>query len=239
MIKVLFLLFSGVKFSKILLSAGSMLLTIGVYAQLYGWRFAAGFVGMIAIHEMGHYVAAKQRNLEVSLPAFIPFVGAWINLNQHPHDAETEAYVAYAGPFVGTLAAFAAYFWGRHGGDELWVALAYAGFILNLFNLIPVSPLDGGRITQVLSPRIWLLGAPILLALFVWRPSPMLILIGLMAAPSLIAAWRYDPNTPEAKAYRAVPATVRFEYAVLYLGLTAVLAIMSFEVHEVLAHRAI
>lgn len=239
MIKLLLLFLTGAKFGKVLLSAGSMLLTIGVYAQIYGWRFAAGFVGMIAIHELGHYVAARQRGLAVSLPAFIPFVGAWINLHQQPHDAETEAYVAYAGPFVGTLAAFAAYFWGRHGGGELWIALAYAGFMLNLFNLIPVSPLDGGRITQVLSPRIWLLGAPMLVALFLWRPSPMLIVIGIMAFPSLIAAWRYDPNSPAAMAYRDVPAAARLEYAVLYLGLAAVLAMMSYEVHEGLVHRSL
>lgn len=232
--KLLLLLFTGVKFSKLFISMGSMLLTVWVYALLYGWRFAAGFVGLILVHEMGHYVAARQRNLDVGLPAFIPFVGAWINLRQHPHDAETEAYVAFAGPFIGTLGAFACYFYGRHTGSELWLALAYTGFILNLFNLIPISPLDGGRITQVLSPRIWFLGAPLLVALFLWRPSPMLILIGIMALPSLRAAWNYDPNAPEARAYNSVPPATRFEYAVMYLGLAALLALMSYEVHEAL-----
>jgi Zn-dependent protease len=172
------------------------------------------------------------------LPAFIPFVGAWINLREQPHNAETEAYVAFAGPFTGTLAAFAAFFWARQSGSDLWMALAYTGFILNLFNLIPVSPLDGGRITQVLSPRIWLLGAPLLVALFFWRPSPLLILIAILAAPSLLAAWRYDPNSPEAKAYRDVPAAVRAEYAIMYLGLAALLAIMAHESHALLAHAA-
>lgn len=190
---------------------------------------------MLLVHEMGHYIAARQRGLDVGLPAFIPFMGAYINLRQQPHDAETEAYVAFAGPFVGTLAAFAAYFWGRSTGSDFWMALAYTGFILNLFNLIPVSPLDGGRITQVLSPRIWLIGAPMLVALFFYIPSPMLILIGVMAIPSLIAAWRYDPNSPEAMAYRSVPAATRFEYMVMYLGLAAILALMSFNVHEGLA----
>jgi Zn-dependent protease len=225
--KLLVLLLTSAKFSKLFISMGSMLFTIWVYALLYGWRFAAGFVGLILVHEMGHYVAAKQRNLDVGLPAFIPFVGAWINLRQHPHDAETEAYVAFAGPFIGTLGAFACYFYGRQIDSELWLALSYTGFILNLFNLIPVSPLDGGRITQVLSPRIWFVGAPLLVALFLWRPSPMLILIGIMALPSLRAAWNYDPKSPEAMAYNSVPASTRFEYAVMYLGLAAVLALMS------------
>ena len=230
--KLLILLLTGAKFGKALLSIGSMLLTIWIYAGIYGLPFAVGVVGMLLVHEMGHYIAARQRNLDVGLPAFIPFLGAYINLRQQPHDAETEAYVAYAGPFVGTLAAFAAYFWGRHAGSELWIAISYTGFILNLFNLIPVSPMDGGRITQVLSPRIWFLGVPMLIALFFYTPSPMLILIGIMAIPSLMAAWRYDPNSPEAQAYRTVRPGTRFEYMVLYLGLAAVLAVMSFNVHE-------
>ena len=232
--KLLFLLFASLKLGKVLVSLGTMLLTVWVYAALYGLPFAAGLVGMILIHEMGHYAAARQRGLDVGLPAFIPFVGAWINLREQPHNAETEAYVAYAGPFVGTLGAFAAWFWARQTGSDLMMAIAYTGFILNLFNLIPVSPLDGGRITQVLSPRIWLLGAPLLVALFFWRPSPMLILIVIMAAPNLMAAWRYNPNSPEAQRYRDTPDATKAEYAIMYLGLAAVLAIMAYEAHGML-----
>ena len=235
--RLLLIALGSLKFGKVLISVGSMLLTIWVYAALYGLPFAAGFVAMLLIHELGHYAAARQRGLDVGLPAFIPFVGAWINLREQPHNAETEAYIAFAGPFVGALAAFAAYFYARETGSDLWLAIAYTGFMLNLFNLIPVSPLDGGRITQVLSPRIWLFGAPLLVALFFWRPSPMLILIALMAAPSLIAAWRYDPNSPEARAYRDTPDAVRAEYAIMYLGLAATLAIMTYEAHSGLAHR--
>ncbi len=230
MSSLLLLLFKG----KVLISIFSMLATIWVYAQFYGWPFAVGFVLMILVHEMGHYIAAKQRGLDVGLPAFIPFVGAWINLRELPHDSETEAYVAYAGPFVGTLAAFAAYFYGTYVGSELWVAVAYSGFIINLFNLIPVSPLDGGRITQVLSPRIWFLGIPLLVVLFYYSPSPMLILIGLLALPNLRAAWNYNPASPEALRYNTVPPMIKLQYAVLYLGLAAVLAVMSYEVHETL-----
>jgi Zn-dependent protease len=237
-VKILLLLFTSLKLGKILVSAGSMVLTIGVYAMIFGLPFAAGFVVLLLIHEMGHYAAARQRGLDVGLPAFIPFVGAWINLREQPHNAETEAYVAYAGPFVGTLGAFAAYFWGRHIESDMWMALAYSGFMLNLFNLIPLSPLDGGRITQVLSPRIWLIGLPMLVALFFYSPSPLLIIIGLLALPNLLAAWRYDPNAPGARAYRDVPLAVRVEYAILYLGLAGVLAIMAHEVHGGLAHAA-
>jgi Zn-dependent protease len=237
--KLIILLFSGAKLSKVLISVGSMLLTIWVYAQIFGASFAFGFVVMLLIHEMGHYVAARQRGLNVGLPAFIPFVGAWINLREHPHSSETEAYVAYAGPFVGTLAAFAAFYQAQITGDDFWMALAYSGFMLNLFNMLPISPLDGGRITQVLSPRIWLLGAPLLAALFFYRPSPMLVLIGVMCIPSLLAAWRYDANAPEALAYRDLPDKTRYEYMLMYFGLTAFLAIMTYESHMLLRHGSI
>src|SRR5438552_1197884 len=233
---LLILLLSSLKLGKVLISVGSMLLTIWIYATIYGLPFAAGFVGMILIHEMGHFIAARQKGLEVGLPTFIPFVGAWINLKDQPIDAETEAYIAYAGPFIGTLGAFAAYFIGRDQESELWMAVAYSGFIINLFNLIPLSPLDGGRITQVLSPRIWLIGVPMLVALFFYMPSPLLILIAIVAAPNVIAAWRYDPNSAEARAYRDVPLATKAEYTIMYLGLAAVLALMAHNVHQSLSH---
>jgi Zn-dependent protease len=209
----------------------TMLFTIWVYAQIYGASFAIGFVALLAIHEMGHYAAARQRGLNVSLPAFIPFIGAAINLREQPHNSETEAYVAFAGPFIGTLGALAAYLYGITGGGAFWVALSYTGFLLNLFNMLPISPLDGGRITQVLSPRIWFLGVPLLLALFWYQPSPILFLVLLLAAPSLMKAWRYDPNSPEARRYHDVPQGARIQYMVMYLGLTAFLAVMTYNTH--------
>lgn len=226
---LLFLLLKSLKFakfSKILLPAFSIIVSLGSYAMLYGWRYAVGFVGLIFFHEMGHYIAARQMKLNVGLPTFIPFVGAWIQLKEQPINAETEAYVAYAGPFVGTMAAFALYYWGRSVDSGLALALAQAGFVINLFNLIPLHPLDGGRITSVLSPRLWLLGAPLLIGVWFYQPSPMLIVIAILAFPQLAKAWNYNPSAPENKDYYNVDNTVRFEYAVLYLGLAIILALM-------------
>jgi Zn-dependent protease len=100
--KLLLLLFSGLKFGKILTTSGTMLLSIAVYAWIFGWWYAVGFVVLMFVHEMGHYLAARQRGLDVGAPTFIPFVGAWIQLKDLPHDAETEAYVGLGGPLVGT-----------------------------------------------------------------------------------------------------------------------------------------
>ena len=103
-----------------------MALSVFAYSLVWGWRYAAGFVALIFVHEMGHYLAARQRGLNVGAPVFIPFVGAWIALKDKPMNAETEAYIGYAGPLVGTLGALACYFYARYTGEQLFLALAYA-----------------------------------------------------------------------------------------------------------------
>lgn len=214
----------------------TMIASIAVYAQIYGWEYAVGFIGLMFVHEMGHFVAAKQRALPVSAPTFIPFVGAWIQLKDQPMDVETEAYVAIAGPALGTLGAVLVYFWGRWTGSDLLLAVAYGGFFLNFFNLVPLSPLDGGRITAVLGPRIWFVGVPIMLALMVWRPSPLLILIAIMAVPALREAWHYDPNAPENQAYYSASAETKIQYGALYLALAAFLAVMTEATHMMITN---
>ena len=234
MTKLLLLLLSGAKLGKLLTTGGTMLISLVVYAFVYGWKYAAGFVVLLLVHEMGHYVAARQRGLDVGAPTFIPFVGAWIDLKDLPHDAETEAHVGLGGPLLGSVGALAVYFLAQGDGATWLLAVAYAGFFLNLFNLIPLSPFDGGRITAVLSPRIWLLGVPILVALFFWRPSPMLLLMAVLAAPQVWKAWTFDPNGEEARTYYAVPTAKKWEYGLMYLGLAAFLAVMAHDTHEML-----
>jgi Zn-dependent protease len=232
--KLLLILLSGLKWGKLATTGGTMLLSLAVYATIWGWPYAAGFIALMFAHEMGHYVAARQCGLNVGAPAFIPFVGAWINLKEQPRDVRTEAYVAVAGPLVGTISAVAIYLWSRWTGSALLLAIAYAGLFLNLFNLLPVSPLDGGRITAIISPRVWLIGAPVMLAMVLYRPSPVLAIIAIIAFPQLIKAWKYDPKAPENLAYYGVPLQTKLEYGVLYLALTAYLGVMTFEVHEML-----
>jgi Zn-dependent protease len=232
--KLLLLLFSGLKFGKLLTTGGTMLVSLVVYAFVFGWRYAAGFIVLLFVHEMGHYIAARQKGLAVGAPTFIPFVGAWVQLKDLPHDAQTEAYVGLGGPLLGTVGAVLCYLLARYTGTDWLLAVSYAGFFLNLFNLIPLSPFDGGRITAVLSPRIWLLGVPVLVALFVYRPSPMLILMALLAAPQVWKALQYRADSEEAKTYYAVPARQKWEYALYYLALTAFLAVMTHDVHEML-----
>lgn len=228
---IVWLLAAG-KMGKLLTTCGTMLISMLVYSWVYGWRYAVGFVGLIFVHEMGHYVAARQRGLAVGAPTFIPFVGAWIALKDMPHDVETEAYIGFAGPLAGTAGAMLCYYFARNNDSSLLLALAYSGCMLNLFNLIPVSPLDGGRITAIISPKVWLAGVPLLAALFFYHPSPMLILVAVLAYPQIKEAIWGDPA--KAQDYYVVPRDTRINYGVLYLGLVAFLAMMSYSIHTML-----
>lgn len=228
---LLALLFAG-KLGKILFSGGSMLVSIAVYAHIFGWKYAAGFVLLLLCHEMGHYIAAKQRGLDVGLPTFIPFVGAWINLKNQGLSAETTAFVGLAGPLLGTTSAFLVYLLALHYETHWLLAIAYAGFVLNLFNLIPVVPLDGGHIVAVISPKIWIVGLPLLIALYWWRPNPLLIIVAILAVPKVWAAIR---GTVPAHAEPQLASNVlKVRFAAEYLGLVCFLALMAFEVHSVL-----
>lgn len=162
------------KFGGTIISMG---LSIFAYAILYPWWFALGLVAMIFIHEMGHIWAAKRKNIPVTAPAFIPFLGALITMKKMPQDAVTEAYIAYGGPLLGTIGAVVSYGLGILTGMEVFIAIALVGFFINLFNLIPISPLDGGRIVVAVSRWIWVLGVALALVLIVLTKSFLLLLI--------------------------------------------------------------
>jgi len=226
---LLALLFAG-KLGKILLSGGSMLISIAVYAQLYGWKYAVGFVLLLLCHEMGHYIAARQRGLEVGLPTFIPFVGAWINLKNQSLNAETTAFVGLAGPLLGSTGALLVYLVALQYQSHWLLAIAYAGFVLNLFNLIPVVPLDGGHVVAVVSPKIWIIGIPLLVALYFWRPNPLLIIVTILALPKAWAALR--GKVPVLPGSELASNSLKARFAAEYLGLVCFLTLMAFEVHS-------
>lgn len=239
--KTLLLLFSFLKLGKVFTTGATMMISIAAYAFIYGWAYAVGFVGLIFVHEMGHYLAAKHRGLNVGVPVFIPFVGAWIELKEMPHNAETEAYVGLAGPLIGTVGALACYFAARELNSNLLLAISYAGFFINLFNLIPLPPFDGGRVTAVLSPRLWLIGVPILIALFFYRPSPVLVMMAIIALPQVWHSLKKKPESVEDEEngdsqpdYYEASLETRLMYGAYYIGLIGFLAIMANGVHEML-----
>ena len=146
------------KFGKLGGAIFSMAISVGAYALIYPWQFAIGIVLLLLVHEMGHVIAAKQKGLPVSAPLFIPFLGAMIAMKKHPQDAKTEAYIALGGPVLGTLGAMGVFMAAYYMDSPLLYSLAYVGFFLNLINLLPIHPLDGGRIATAVSRWLWLVG---------------------------------------------------------------------------------
>jgi Zn-dependent protease len=165
------------KFSKFGGMFLSMVISIGAYAIIFPWSFSIGLVLLILVHELGHVIAAKQKGLPVTAPMFIPFLGALINMKRHPRDAVTEAYVAIGGPVLGTVGALAAFGIGRYLDSPLFYSLALVGFFINLFNLLPIHPLDGGRIATAVSRWLWLVGVVGGLVLIIYNFSYILLII--------------------------------------------------------------
>ena len=209
---------------KLFTVAGSMVVSIGAYALLWGWQFAIGFVLLLLVHELGHVLEAKRQGLPVSAPMFIPFLGALITLKQLPDDAWNEAKLAIAGPILGSLGAAAVWGLGVAYDSDLLVALAFTGFFLNLFNLAPISPLDGGRIVAAIHPALWLVGLVLLVGLAILAPNPILILILVLGGLESYRRWR-ERRRPEAEASYRVTPTRRVIAGVSYIALAAVLTI--------------
>jgi hypothetical protein len=124
--KLLLALLAKGGLGKLLLTGGTMLISMAVYALGFGWPYAIGLVLLILVHELGHFIAARQSGLNVGAPVFIPFVGAWISLKEVCLAPATEAHVAIAGPMLGSVAAFVCYLLGVSGHGRIYMALAQA-----------------------------------------------------------------------------------------------------------------
>ena len=209
---------------KLLSTSATMLVSIAAYALLWGFPFALGFVLLLLLHEMGHVIQLRREGVEASAPMFIPFLGAVISAKSMGDDAAAEARVGLAGPILGTIATLVPLAIWLATGEEFWQALAFVGFFLNLFNLLPVLPLDGGRAMAALSPWAWWLGYAGLVGLTFAFPNPITFLILLFGG---MESWRRFKarNTPESQAYHDIPTRTRALVAITYLGLAALLAV--------------
>ena len=213
----------------VLKTAGSMLLSIVVY-YYYGrrdWGFAAGFVFLILIHEMGHVIANRYYGLHASPPIFIPFLGAVINLRESPKNAKVEAVIGIAGPVSGTIGALACYAYALHTGNSMAMFLAHIAFFLNLFNLLPVPPLDGGRVAAAISPWVWILGLLGMGALAAddlmhGQDVSILVLIVVIALPRIILTLQSGGRSGP---YYQITRRATWTIATSYLLLLALLGI--------------
>jgi len=232
---VLLLILGKLKFLLIILklgkfasTLGSMFIMIFIYAQMFGWAYGLGFVLLIFAHEMGHYIVAKNVDIDVSGPVFIPFVGAFINMREQPKNALIEAKIAAGGPILGSLAALACVLFYMLTSNSLFLALAYSGFMINLFNLIPLHPLDGGRIVTAISPKIWFIGIPILLFVSIKFFNPILILFLIMGCVQAFKQWK-KPNED----YYNTSITTKITFSLIFFGLITLLGLGIFYIHGI------
>lgn len=221
-------LFIILKLGKFASTLGSMLFMIFVYSQMFGWAYGLGFVLLIFAHEMGHYIAAKKVNVDVSGPVFIPFVGAFISMKDEPDNAVTEAIIAAGGPILGSLGALACVLFYVLTSNQLFLALAYSGFFINLFNLIPIHPLDGGRIVTAISPKIWFIGIPILVIISFKFFNPILILFLIFGCIQAYKQWK-EPNTN----YYNTSTSTKIIFSIIFFGLIIFLGLGIFFIHDI------
>jgi Zn-dependent protease len=222
-IGVLLLKFKGLWFT--IVSTG---VTAVIYAQLFGWAFGVGIVLLILVHESGHVVVARVMGMPVTLPVMIPFLGAFVSMKQQPRTVAQESVMAIGGPILGTFAAGLCYLGYLAMPDsstgQLLRALAYFGFLINLFNLVPVTPLDGGRVLSVLSKWFNVAGLAIAAGLLLFGNfhSPVLFLVLIFGAFSTFQRFRSTALNP---AYYAVSAQTKLVIGLLYLGLLLALGL--------------
>jgi len=211
---------------KVLSTASSMLLSVGAYSLIWGWRFAAGFVALLFVHEMGHVIQMRREGVKPNWMLFVPFLGAAVGARSLGGNALAEARIGLAGPVLGSLACAALLPVAAATDSDLLRALAFTGFLLNLFNLAPMLPLDGGRAMAAMAPWMWFLGFGAMVALLFVFPNPILILILLLGGMETWRRWRQRRSGEEGNAayYRVKPAH-RLAVGVVYVGLVILLAI--------------
>jgi Zn-dependent protease len=213
--------------AKFLVSSGSMLVSMAAYAVIWGWQFGVGFVLLLLVHEYGHVIQLRREGVkDASAPIFIPFLGALIWSKSLGGNAAAEARVGLAGPIIGSLGAAVCVVLAEVTGNNLFQALAFTGFFLNLFNLLPVGFLDGARAAAAMSPWLWLVGVFGIAVLVLTFPNPIVILIGVLAIWETWVRFRqFRAGGDEVKAYYAIDRSDRIKITVTYLLLIVALVI--------------
>ena len=212
--------------AKVLTTSASMLVSVAAYSIIWGWKFAVGFVALILVHEMGHVIQLRREGIPASAPMFIPFLGAVVMARSLGGNATAEARVGLAGPVLGTLGALALWPVAIWTGDDFWYALTFTGLFLNLFNLLPVVPLDGGRAMAALSPWMWFVGLAGMALLTFVSPNPVIIIILIVAIFDTYRRWKaYRAGDERVNAFYRVKPSHRLIVLGVYLGLIAVCAV--------------
>jgi len=210
---------------KLLAPSWTFLVSLWLYVAFFGWRLAIVVMLVLLAHELGHYAAFRAYGLPVRLPAFVPFLGAF-TAGTPPDNLEHDANIALAGPLTGMGLAAVCLAVGLAYHDRFWFACADLSAFLNLFNLIPMPPFDGGRIIAAVWPPLWFGGFVLFVAFAVAFHIPILFvaIVGLLGLPSFLASWRGKRDPRAASMTFAARVRVSGWYLATLLGLLFVLA---------------
>jgi Zn-dependent protease len=210
--------------AKVLTTSASMLVSVGAYALIWGWKFAVGFVALLFVHEMGHYIQLRREGVRPSGMVFIPFLGAAVATRSLGGSALAEARVGLAGPILGSLGC--ALLLPLTAGDDFWRALVFTGFFINLINLVPVVPFDGGRAMAAMAPWMWFIGFGLMVVAVIAFPNPILILFLLLGGMETWRRWKVRRSGEEGnESYYRVTPRQRLIVGAVYVGLIVLLAL--------------
>jgi Zn-dependent protease len=210
---------------KLLTTSGTALVSVAAYSLFWGWEFAAGFVVLMFVHEMGHVIQLRREGVKASAPMFIPLLGAVVMMKSMPDDALAEARVGLAGPILGTAGSAVCLAIGEATNSNFMRALAYVGFLLNLINLVPLTPFDGGRAMAAMAPAMWFVGLGVMVALLLITGNTFLLIFIVLGGMDVWRRWKLrSTRSLEQAAYYRVSPRNRLLVGAVYIGLIAILA---------------
>ncbi len=209
---------------KLLSTAGTAIISVVVYSLFFGWTFAIGFVVLLFVHEMGHVIQLRREGIKASAPMFIPGFGAVVMMKSMPDDALAEARVGLAGPILGTAGSAVCLAIGEATNSNFMRALAYVGFLLNLINLVPLTPFDGGRAMAAMAPAMWFVGLGVMIALLLITGNTFLLIFIVLGGMDVWRRWKArQTRSIEQAAYYRVSGRNRLLVGAVYIGLIAIL----------------
>jgi Zn-dependent protease len=217
---------------KLLTTAGTALVSVVAYTLFFSWPFALGFVLLLFVHEMGHVIQLRREGVEASAPMFIPFFGAVVTAKSLGENALAEARVGLAGPVLGTAGAAACLVIAEAANSDFFRALAYIGFFLNLINLVPLVPFDGGRAMAAMAPAMWFIGLGAMVALLLLTQNPFLLIFIVLGGMETWRRWKLrGTRSLEQAAYYRVSPRNRLLVGAVYVGLIVLLVLGMHESH--------
>ena len=212
--------FEGFGLTQFAVAGASMALSIAAYATKAPLPLVIGFAVIILIHEIGHAIAIRAKGLRAGMMVFIPFIGGAVTLKDQPRSAYDDAQIGLAGPIAGTLASLVALQVYKWTGTPLYLAIAAAGYIINLINLLPVGMLDGGRISAAVTKWMWVLGGGALIYKVIKQPNPLMLIVLFLIAFQVYASILREKDD---KAFYDVTVSQRAAIAIAYFTLVVFL----------------